>query len=399
MRTSVRVFYYVLSAALIVATAEIGSLAAMMILRDVGPARFLFYEPPAFDPGEYAAYMGRRDPVLGWPGPGDRGGPRYDDSGSRHIPSFPRPGGECASLYGDSFTYSADVNHEDAWSNVLSRLLDCRVANFGVSGYGTDQAYLRFEINRSDSAPVTILGFYPWDVLRNLTRYQYLIDGTTPQSFKPRFTIENGKAVLIPIPQIDEGDLQAFGKAPGRFLDHETFLPDGRFGPRRIRFPYSVTLARAVLDERVVNVLRRRPSWENFLLADHDSGGCKITTAIMEKFVELCRRRDKRCFVVLFPTPSSYRHYKNTGESVLQNLIDSLKDAGIDYLHLTPGLSRYLGERSYCEILVDPEGCSGHHNPEGDRAVAELIREYMMSKSWSPGAAAADGSSPRAVGE
>ena len=389
MRTSVRVIYYILSATLILATAEIGSLAAMMFLRNVGPARFLFYSPPGIAPGDYADYLNRRDPVLGWPAPGDAGGHRYDRSGSRHIPAFPDPGDECVSLYGDSFTYSADVDHEDAWSNVLSRLLGCRVANFGVSGYGTDQAYLRFEKNRSDAAPVTILGFYPWDVLRNLTRYQYLIDGTTPQSFKPRFTIENGEAALIPIPEISGEDLQAFGEDPGRFLDHETFLPDGRFGPSRIRFPYSLTLAGAILDERVVNVVRRLPSWESFLTAGHESGGCELTAAIMERFVELCRQRGKSCFVVLFPTPSSYRHYMSTGQTVLRDLIDSLEKAGIDYLHLTPGLSRYLNGRSYCEILVDPEQCNGHHSPEGDRVVAELVHEHILARQAAQGGPAA----------
>jgi len=62
-------------------------------------------------------------------------------------------------LYGDSFTEGSGVDPEHAWSNVLSQLLHCRVANFGVSGYGTDQAYMRFLNNQRDPARVVVLGF------------------------------------------------------------------------------------------------------------------------------------------------------------------------------------------------------------------------------------------------
>ena len=39
----------------------------------------------------------------------------------------------CVALYGDSFTEGFGVSPKDAWSSVLSRLLHCRVANFGVA--------------------------------------------------------------------------------------------------------------------------------------------------------------------------------------------------------------------------------------------------------------------------
>ena len=33
---------------------------------------------------------------------------------------------------------------QDGWIERLSHKLGCRVANYGVDGYGTDQAYVRF---------------------------------------------------------------------------------------------------------------------------------------------------------------------------------------------------------------------------------------------------------------
>ena len=43
---------------------------------------------------------------------------------------------------------------KEAWSNQLSRLVGCRVANYGVSGYGSDQATIRFEQNVDGSFDV-----------------------------------------------------------------------------------------------------------------------------------------------------------------------------------------------------------------------------------------------------
>jgi hypothetical protein len=384
MRNSVRIAFYILSATLTIGALEIGSLLALNYLKSVDSTKELIYQPPEIDGNEYARYLNRRDPVLGWPAPSDHGGNKYDISGSRHIPAFPDPGGECVTLYGDSFTYSADVGHVDAWSNALSRILGCRVANFGVAGYGTDQAYLRFEMNGADVAPVSIMGFYPYDAARNLNQYRHLITGTAPLGFKPRFVLDNGEATLSPMPLVERDNWEAFQEAPGRFLRHETFLPDTPLGPARVKFPYSLSLLRAAWDERLFNVLRRRPSWSHFLERGHYSQGCKVAAAIFKKFDRLCRARDKQCFVVLFPTTSSYDYYVRTGEDSARDLIDMMEAQGIDYLNLTPELTRALGERSYCEILTDSENCFGHHNPEGDAMVARLVHEHLLRRGLIP---------------
>lgn len=108
----------------------------------------IIYEPPKL---EEDAYRLKPDLQLGWPSPDLFGKGDYDSSGSRIIPSFPDPNEEaCVSAYGDSFTWGHEVGNEFAWSNVLSKILDCRVSNFGVSCYGTDQSYLRFKHNDPD---------------------------------------------------------------------------------------------------------------------------------------------------------------------------------------------------------------------------------------------------------
>jgi hypothetical protein len=378
MPANVRVAAYIFSAIFTIVLAEVGSFVCVKLLQQVGRARFLFYTPPPITATEYADYLEHRDSRLGWPAPHDIPGDLYDATGSRPSAAFPAPGDECISLYGDSFTYSPDIDHADAWSNVLSEEVDCRIANYGVWGYGTDQAYLRFKFNESDLAPVTILGFYPWDVLRNVSQYLYLNSLNNQFSFKPRFAMQHGNLIPVPISTLDADQLKAFSASPETFLKHETFLPDTRFGPTRAKFPYSLTLLKAAMNQRVFYIVSRRPSWMGFLEPEHGSQGLELTARIFETFVDLCQQRNKRCSILLFPTPSSYKYYRRTGKLALQGLIDATKRANIDCLDLTVGLAHYLGERSYCELLIDPERCDGHHNPEGDRVVATLVYDFLI---------------------
>ena len=104
----------------------------------------MFYRLPNINKVDFDHYLQRRDPKLGWPLPAHIGAKDFDASGARPSPTFPKPGRECVALYGNSFTYGEEVGDADAWGNVLSGMLGCRVANYGVGAYGTDQALLRF---------------------------------------------------------------------------------------------------------------------------------------------------------------------------------------------------------------------------------------------------------------
>ena len=135
--------------------AEIG-LGLLPSMLNPGTIINLFYTPPKTTPEEYEHYLSVRDGVLGWPSPLTTI-ENLDSSGARVSPAFPAPGSECVSLYGDSFTFGSEVNDEQAWGNVLARNLGCRVANFGVGGYGTDQAVMRFTENTKDSSSIAVL--------------------------------------------------------------------------------------------------------------------------------------------------------------------------------------------------------------------------------------------------
>lgn len=165
------------------------------------PLRTLFYLPA---PALYPAYVEVRDPVLGWKIYFYHS--QLDELGERITPAFPDPRAQPAmiSLYGDSFTFSPGVLPEESYANVLSKLVGRRVNNFGVGGYGTDQAYLRFKTQRNDPAGVVILGHLSDNVMRNVNQFHDLIGslGQPACMFKPRFLVD-GKGNLQLVPVVD----------------------------------------------------------------------------------------------------------------------------------------------------------------------------------------------------
>jgi hypothetical protein len=48
--------------------------------------------------------------------------------------------------FGDSFTHGDEVPNQETWEYLLEQSRDeVEVMNFGVQGYGADQAYLRYK--------------------------------------------------------------------------------------------------------------------------------------------------------------------------------------------------------------------------------------------------------------
>lgn len=85
----------------------------------------------------------------------------FDATGSHPIPAYPELGAACVSLYGNSFIFGVGVDDTHAWGNLLSKQLNCRVANYGVAGLGLGQALLHFESNDGDEA-ATSCSTYLW---------------------------------------------------------------------------------------------------------------------------------------------------------------------------------------------------------------------------------------------
>ena len=345
-------------------------------------ARFLVWNPDIDASKVWAAAGGNWDDELGWPSPRDAVAPPRDRTGAKYNPDFLQSNYPCASVYGASFVWGGEIPLADGWVEQLSRKLGCWVANYGVPGYGTDQAYVRFQRMKQDQAPVTMLGFSPEHIMLNVNQYRgFMGYGPSPTGIKGRFILDGeGRLEWIHRPRISEKEFVEFLRDPANLLPHEYLLPDTPDGPVTLRFPYTLTVARVALMPRLRVRFTGRPSWADFYRAGHRSGGLALTAAIVEAFVREAERRDKRALIVVLPGASNFRAEAKFGQPEYAPLIAALAAKNIDVFDPSPALLTALGQRSYCELYTAPADCEGHFGIEGSRIVADVIMAELRQR-------------------
>ena len=235
------------------------------------------------------------DRVLGWlPFKRD-----IDENGARISPDgIGRP---CISLYGDSFVFGEEVSHVAAWGNQLAKLLHCKVLNFGVGAYGTDQAYLRFVQNSFDPSNVVVLGVLSENIVRNVNQNRAFLYWTAIGPLKPIFWADSdGSLHLVPVPLLGVSSYDTYIKDPKQLFANEFFIPDSsNFAKQKVAFPYSINLFKIFRYKRISDgllyYLFNTPPWyADFYDLKHPSGALKLTQYIIDHFVDvakLVRRR------------------------------------------------------------------------------------------------------------
>ena len=203
----------------------IGALALTIAVLEVGLR--LFGEPPPSSEDSLSAFT-EYDPLLGWRGrPGvashfrfrgtridvrhNRGGWRDEevDAAPPAAPAPAAPGTAPARvlLLGDSYAWGFGVEQRDRFDDRVERLLaGCRVQNYGVSGYGTDQELLVLRQVAAEARPDLVLVAFAVgnDLWNNLATEAYRLP-------KPRF--RPGPEALrlenVPVPRVGDWDRRA----------------------------------------------------------------------------------------------------------------------------------------------------------------------------------------------
>ena len=146
-------------------------------------------------------------------------------------------------LFGDSFVHSDDVVYDESLAHFLE-INRWEVMNFGVPGYGNDQAYLRWKYQGREFRPdIVVIGFQPENCLRNhnLIRKFYSRDTIIPFS-KPRFIETTEGISVVNFPTIEISKIPAvvkeFHTSPYRqyeeFYSYENYFPENPLYSLRI---------------------------------------------------------------------------------------------------------------------------------------------------------------------
>jgi lysophospholipase L1-like esterase len=326
----------------------------------------------------YENYSKRYHHQLGWLSQRER----VDAMGSRYIPAFnnPEQNKTCVSLYGDSFTEGFGVDHEHAWSNVLSLLLNCRVANYGVSGYGTDQAFLRFLDNRKDQARLVILGYLSENLMRNVNQLRNLISDVPSCHVKPRFILnEQGQLTLVPIPHLTKKQYEDLKTHPEHILHHEFYLPGGLSGYQRQKFPYTWGIIK-VFPILFKNMVLRQGTYYGLYQPGNPAQAVEITVAIMEEFCREARKRSQQPLVLIIPTHIDMATYRHIGKWVYQPLTDILTQRQLEFIDVGPKFLQNLGNAKL-ETLYNPKS-QYHLSEKGNWLLAKIVYDYIIRNNF-----------------
>jgi hypothetical protein len=339
-------------------------------------------------PYDHAEDQAKRDPVVGWPHPEWFNSEQWDEVGARPSPGFPdraaTPPG--IAFYGDSFTYSDEVDDEHAWPETIARRIGRRVDNFGVGGYGAGQSLLRFLHNGDvDTAPVVVLCHSTVDVLRQLTQNFRHVHGDAADesllTFKPRYVLdERGELELVPLPTVAPEDYERFADDPGSFLPHDLLAPGRMLGQVPGRFPFTLAVARAVVDfDSWCRLVLGGPAYWHAYRHDHPSRGAELTAAIIERFWRTAIERGRHPAVVIIPTDWDLARLAEDGVLLHRALNDGLERRGIPFVDATPEIVERFGGLPPDSFYAGGWRW-GHFSEEGYAVLADIVFAHLVER-------------------
>ena len=228
----------------------------------------------------------------------------------------------CIDMFGDSFTFSAEVTKEFAWPRQLSTMLGCKVNNFGVKGYGSDQAVLRHELN-IDFSKISVLNHLSENIIRNVNQFRNLIYPSRNSKIitKPRyFLTPEGKLVLIKKPDLFEEDLKNLENLRSK-LKYEYFLPEGQSGIKMdITFPYLLSaIELAIHHFHIRPKIKGQTRHSEFYDYSHPSNGLLLTNKIFDKFISNSDNKGQIPIITIIPTCRDLEEFKRYGRLLPSN--------------------------------------------------------------------------------
>jgi hypothetical protein len=312
------------------------------------------------------------DNVMGWTvGPNRRSadGLYYSSSEGIRAPhdgvSFARSTEKTRiALVGDSFTFCEDVAFEDSWGYRLEKRLgpEFEVLNFGVPGYGVDQAYLRYEKDvRAWKPKIVILNFIAHDIERTMTVYTSLNYPHWDMPFsKPRFILNDGNLKSLNLPPLTpEAILSRKMIYDLPFLDYDRGYRVSDWQQKFFHFSY---LVRAFVTWF--------PQWEPAGFDVSDEALTEVNASILKAFARSVEKAGAVPMVVYHPK----RAFDSAPNSSLSRQV--LQEAGLPYTEPTPCLLELNAEDWFMP--------KGHYSPRANAAVANCLVDAVKEALIQP---------------
>ncbi len=323
------------------------------------------------------------DADLGWsPRPGSwslNGLYRANSRGLRSDTEYeddPPPGALRVAVFGDSFTHGDDVPLQESWPSRLEALLarsgsPVEVLNFGVGGYGMDQALLRWRRDGRRFHPhIVVLGFQPENVLRNLNMFRRFYDRSFGLPlFKPRFVLREGRLDLINSPTVSVEDVPdtvaRFDRSP--LAAHERFFDAADRSMFRSPSKFLHLVHSSVTRLQAVDY-----DYVSFYFIEGE--GAQLALAIVRAFEAEVSSRHARFLVVHLPRRSDLDRYAAGAPFVHADLLVRL-EREVEVIRTEMAFDSGSLDRLFVNGRI-----GGHYSAAGHEVVARLLASRIESE-------------------
>jgi len=246
----------------------------------------------------------RSAPATGWPAP--------DARIERPHPPLPTTS-RCGSAWGGSFTVGADVSDAEAWPYLASVKLGCKIANFGVDGFGFDQTMLLAEAEMPHNSLIILGMAQPMITVGGASSWTFIdLRNHQPQAkiTKPFFLLTNNELQLERRPAADQPSIMAH------------YIKDD-YGSRwtPFRFPFTAAVSLALYRKfSLPDLLKFGPMADLPELAKQR----ELANATITAVAASAERRGNRFAVLLIPRPEDAANPSSAFAAMFRALADRM---------------------------------------------------------------------------
>jgi hypothetical protein len=302
------------------------------------------------------------DPSLGWT---NRPGKGIDKDGAR-LSSY-KPVRQIIHAYGDSFVFGADVKPDQSFSHYLSILTKSDVRNFGVGGYGPDQAMLLLERNLAAgiSAPIIILGMPSENIARTVSMFWKLyVPITSPFQMKPLFVKEQEKWRTMDAVPDSLSNTEQFLEAATLAQKHDFWYAQNQSRPK-FSFPY-IWATLSTIKFLAFDVVR----WQDLYQNDRAVG---TMTHVLDRFIALSRKYNFKPVFTIIPMPEDLMLRDRGQPGYYTPFLDGIQNRFGKEIITINGISEEAVSKDF---NVKPY--SGHASAYGNNVIAETIHQTLL---------------------
>ena len=316
------------------------------------------------------------DPELGWKRMPNRqstapdGWTMSSDAlGARLIPE--QVGPVWLSTYGDSFTECVEVNDDQTWQAYLVAERGGQVRNYGVSGFGPDQALLYLEQNLAAGlvTPIVFLAMIEENLDRGLNTFRPFYtwpDVDFSLGLKPRFVPQAGGKFVLHNSKPDSWDRPSITAAIHAAAEFDSFY---QRRVERIAFPYA--WAAAELIQRQGLILTEWLPRKSELAAD-------TLVYLLERFVVLSQQHQFTPVLVLLPSSGRQIGQVRGGyQDAVSQIIAARAPANLFYIDVVKALAGPDAQSYLQGLSLDHYTQVSHASPAANAAIARALDKAL----------------------